>query len=345
MTDLAAVVEKPDAGAAIAALREAGIYDSTRRVVERDDTRLEVPVVEPPAIGAVSDRVVEQADPVARVTGLDDLLAARGWSDAEIGRAPRSWAVIGDAVVVRIPGGCPRPAEVGEALLDLQGCRTALARNGVSGPLREPDVEVIAGDADTEVVHTEHGTRYALDLSAIMFSPGNQAERVRMGDAVEPGTRTLDMFAGIGYFSLPMARAGAVVTAVERNPEAFRYLVENVPLNGVEERVSPIRGDCREVAEWLADSGRERFDRVVMGHYDALDYLAAALPLVRDGGVLTVHAVAPDAEPWGEALDRIEVAGRAAGRPVEVDDRRRVKGYSEGMVHVAVDVVVDGAGP
>jgi tRNA wybutosine-synthesizing protein 2 len=30
------------------------------------------------------------------------------------------------------------------------------------------------------------------------------------------------MFAGIGYFTLPMARAGATVTAVEHNPTSFR---------------------------------------------------------------------------------------------------------------------------
>jgi tRNA wybutosine-synthesizing protein 2 len=337
-TDLAVVVEKPDTGDVIAQLREAGCYDDTRRVREHDEDYIEIPVVAAP--GEVHGRVIEQADPEPRVAGLDDLLSDRGFSETEIAAAPNAWAVIGDIVLARF-GDCPYRAEVGEALLDLQNAETVLDRRGIDGEHREPDVEVVAGSGETETIHTEHGTKYALDLAAVMFSPGNKRERVRMGEVVEPGERVLDPFAGIGYFTLPMARAGATVTAIERNPAAFRYLIENVPLNGVGDRVRPFRADCRDAIGAFAESG-EAFDRLVMGYYDAFEYLDPALSVLAPGGVVHMHEATPEAELPERPVERLREAVRARDRTVEVLDRRRVKTHSEGVFHVVVDARVDG---
>ena len=342
MPDLAAVVEQARAESAIAALRDEGVYDDARRVRGGEDGTVELPVTAPPSETAVLD-VVRQVDPEPRGTDLETLLADRGWDDGEIERAPGSWAVVGDVVLVRIPDDCPRPGEVGDALLDLQGAETVLARNGIEGPHREPDVEVLAGSGDTETVHVEHGTKYALDMAEVMFSPGNKAERVRMGEVVEPGERVLDMFAGIGYFALPMARAGAQVTAVERNPAAFRFLVENAVLNDVQDRLRPFRADCRDVAEWHADPEVDldvTADRVVMGYYEAHEYLDAALAVVESGGAIHVHEATPEAELPDRPVERLEGAAEEAGRAVDVEEVRRVKSYSEGVWHVVVDAAV-----
>jgi tRNA wybutosine-synthesizing protein 2 len=336
-TDLAVVVPKPDAGDAIARLRETGVYDDTRRVREHDDG-VAIPVVAAP--DAVDGRIVEQANPEPRVAGLDDLLAERGFSETEIAAAPNSWTVIGDVILARFDG-CPRRAEIGEALLDLQSAETVLDHRGIAGEHREPDVEVVAGSGETETVHTEHGTQYALDLATVMFSPGNKRERVRMGEVVAPDERVLDMFAGIGYFTLPMARAGAAITAIERNPAAFRYLIENAPLNGVGDRVRPFRADCRDAAGAFAESG-ETFDRVVMGYYDAFEYLDSALSVLADGGIVHMHEATPEPELPERPVERLRAAASAVDRSVELLDRRRVKTHSEGVSHVVVDARIDG---
>ena len=340
---LAVVVERDRAETAIASLRHEGVYDDSRQVRGVEDGTVELPVVAPPAGTAVLD-VVVQADPEPRGSDIATLLAERDWTEDELERAPTSWAVVGDVVLVRLPEDCPRPAEVGEALLDLQGADTVLAQRGIEGPHREPDVEVIAGSGDTETVHTEHGTKYALDLAEVMFSPGNQAERVRMGEVVESDERVLDMFAGIGYFALPMARAGAEVTAVERNPAAFRFLIENAMLNEVQDRLRPFRADCRDAAGWHADPEVDvdlTADRVVMGHYEAHEYLDAALSVVEPGATIHLHSTTPEAELPERPVSRLERAAAEAGRTVEVADVRRVKSYSEGVWHVVVDAVVE----
>jgi tRNA wybutosine-synthesizing protein 2 len=335
---LAAVVRHEGVDAAVRGLRAEGVYDADRRVLEREEG-VEIPVTEPPGRTDVLD-VVRQHDPEPRVTGLDDRLTERGWTDDEVDRAPGSWAVVGSVILVRF-GDCPRREEVGEALLELHGnADTVLARGGIDGTHREPDVEVVAGEGDTETVHVEHGTSYALDLGEVMFSPGNKAERARMGEVVAEGEAVLDMFAGVGYFALPMARAGARVTAVEHNPAAFRYLLENASLNDVTDRLEPYRGDCRDVVARLAAEGPFA-DRVVMGYYDAPDYLDAAVSALRPGCTLHLHAAVPEAELWDRPVDALEAAAAEVDRTVEVIDRRIVKSHSEGVEHVVVDARMD----
>ncbi|MFB6268285.1 MAG: class I SAM-dependent methyltransferase family protein [Halodesulfurarchaeum sp.] len=341
MAALAALVRKPDADATIESLREEGVYDTSRRLREHDETFLEIPVTEAPSRTAVHS-VIEQVDPEPRVDGLPDLLRERGFSEAEIERAPGSWAVIGDVLLVRFDEDCERRAEIGEALLDLHGeADTVLHRGDVQGAHREPSVAVVAGSGDTETVHTEHGTKYSLDLSQVMFAPGNKAERARMGEVVEPGERVLDMFAGIGYFTLPMARSGAAVTAIERNPTAFRFLAENAELNGVGETVELLLGDCREVVDARVAADEPGFDRIVMGYYDAHEYLESALSVLEPGGIVHMHEATPDALLWDRPLDRLEAAAEAVGRTVTVEDRRRVKTHSEGVSHVVVDARIE----
>lgn len=336
-TNLALVVSKPDTGEVIDQLRTEGVYDDTRRIRERDAETVEVPIVVPPE--SITGEIIEQQEPESRVAGLDDLLAERGFDQTEIATAPNAWAVIGDVILVRFED-CPRRSEIATALLDLQNADTVLDRKGIAGEHREPDVEVVAGSGDTETVHTEHGTKYALDLASVMFSPGNKRERVRMGEIVEPGERVLDMFAGVGYFALPMARAGAEVTAIERNPNAFQYLVENAPLNDVTDQLRPFRGDCREVVEAL-DEGGDSFERIVMGYYDAHEYLDAALSVVRPGTVIHMHEATPDAELPERPINRLSEAAQATDWSVEVLHQRRVKTYSEGVYHVVVDAKIE----
>lgn len=352
---LAAIVRKPRGDAVLAALRDEGVYDDGRRIVEHGDGTLAIPVTEPPDVGVVD--VIRQRDPERRPRDLDQLLRERGWSDNEIDRAPSSWAVLGTVVLVTLPEDCPDETALGDALLELHGnADTVLAREGVEGQRRQPRRRVIAGMGDSRTVHEEHGIRYAMDLSKVIFSPGNKTERARMAAVVAAGgdepaatvdaipdriqelavdddpterEQVFDMFAGIGYFTLPMAVASAQVTAAEINSESFRFLVENARLNDVGDRVSPYLGDCREVDT--------RADRIVMGHYDAAEYLDTAFAALRPGGVVHYHAIVPESELWGRPIARLEAAADAAGRGVEVAGTRRVKSYGEAVWHVVVD--------
>lgn len=342
---LSVIVDKHRSQIAIRTLREEGVYDDSRSIYEAGSEAVAIPVTEPPCETSILEVVEESGEP--RLQTLEDHLTDRGWSDEAIERAPSSWAVIGSVILVDASG-VPSPTELGEALLAMHGqADTVLDRGPISGPHREPSTTVIAGEGDTETVHREHGTTYAMDLAEVMFSPGNKEERVRMTNLVEPGERVLDMFAGIGYFTLGMARAGATVTAVERNPTAFQYLIENVMQNDVTESVETYRSDCRDVitaltkhatgpqaADNVADAG---FDRIVMGYYDAYEYLDFALLVLNEGGVVHMHEATPETLVPERPTERLHQAAQDQGVDLEVLAVRTVKGYSEGVVHVVVD--------
>ncbi len=254
---------------------------------------------------------------------------------------PAGYQRLGRVLVLRLP---PELADhfglIGEAWRAELGVDTVLVRSGpIAGELREPSVVRIAGDGtETEVL--EHGVRWRFDAARIMFAAGNRTERARMGRAVRPGERVVDLFAGIGYFAIPAARADASVEviAVEKNPTAFRYLVENLRRNGVQDRVRAVRGDNREVAlppEWA--------DRVVLGYLpDAVPWVPRALELVRaEGGVLHVHTVADARGATAHALATVERAvERARGELLERPRGREVKPYGPGRTHVVVDARV-----
>jgi tRNA wybutosine-synthesizing protein 2 len=333
--DLVAVVEQPRAQAAIGSLRAEGVYDDSRSTVEADDGTVAVPVTEPPT-GTDVLEVARQAGQ-ARVRTLEDHLRERGWDDEAIERAPGSWAVVGSVVLVDSGDRSAETREVGEALLAMHGgADTVLAREGTDDGHPEPSVEVVAGEGDTGTVHREHGTEYALDLSEVSFSPANEAERARMGEVVGDGECVLDTVAGVGEFTLPMAQAGARVTAVERNPVAFQYLLENAMRNGVTDRVEPYRGGCRDVVPAL-DGG---FDRVVMGSGETHRCLGVALAAIGSGGLLHTHEVAPEGLVPDRHIGRLQEAAERAGRSVEVLDVRDLRGDGDGSRHVVVDARV-----
>ncbi len=265
--------------------------------------------------------------------------AAAGPADAEA--LPPGYQRLGRVLLLRLPPAlADHFALIGEAWRDELRVGTVLVRSGpIAGELREPAVVRIAGGStETEVV--EHGVRWRFDAARIMFAAGNRTERARLGRAVRPGEQVVDLFAGIGYFALPAARADASVrvTAVEKNPIAYRYLVENLRLNRVDARVVPMLGDNRQVALPLA-----RADRVVLGYLpDAVPWIPRALELVRpEGGVLHVHTVA-DAHGGNEhAVGAVvRAVDGAGGELVEPARARAVKPYGPGRTHIVVDARV-----
>ena len=169
-----------------------------------------------------------------------------------------------------------------------------------------------------------------------MFSPGNMRERMRMG-RLGRGETVVDMFAGIGYFTLPMAvhsRPKRIV-AIEINPVAFGYLVENVRLNGVDGIVVPIQGDC------AVATPKGVADRAVMGYVGTTDhYLDAGIAALRTGGVLHYHQTVPE-RLYPEKLEEdLTEAAERAERSVQIERRARVKKYSPGMLHAVIDARV-----
>ncbi len=237
--------------------------------------------------------------------------------------------VIGDILVLK------KDVENPETFLEIPGVNRVVKLGRIKGLKREPEVDVLLGEG-TETVHKENHCLFKLDVSQIMWSKGNTTERKRIAGLVKEGETVVDFFAGIGYFSIPIAVHSSVgkIYSIEINPTAYNYLCQNITLNKVSDKVEPFLGNCRD----LAPNGVA--DRVLMGYIgNTHQYLDVALEALKsDGGIIHYHESVPDKLKYIRPVDRIKEA--ADGRDVEILHKRIIKKYSPGVYHVVVDAWV-----
>jgi tRNA (guanine37-N1)-methyltransferase len=233
---------------------------------------------------------------------------------------PRALDVIGDIAVIEIPPELKaHESLIGEAILKThKNVRTLLAKIGaVSGTYRLRKLEIIAGEHRTATVHKEHGCQYQVDVATAYFSPRLSYEHNRVASIVQKGETVVDLFAGVGPFSVLIAKKNveAKVYAVDINPEAIEFLKRNIRLNRVENRVIPIQGNARQAVE-------ERLlgvaDRVIMNLPEkALEFVDAACKAVKPaGGTVHYYAFIRLPDSLENAQTRFSEAVEKAGRKV-----------------------------
>ncbi|WP_327051706.1 class I SAM-dependent methyltransferase [Halomicrococcus gelatinilyticus] len=320
-------------------LAEANLLRDDREIVVEDGW-LYVPVADPEAVPG-SFEVVDHDVPRRETQTMPaDLL----------GEEP-SYERLGDIVIVD-EDDPDRAREIADAIVasDLP-VRTVLNRaSKVKGDRRVRDWDVLATDeaepdelrARTETVHREYGCEFALDVAQVYFSPRLATERHRVAEQVADDEHAFDMFAGVGPFVVPFAQRGADVVGVDINEVAIEYLRENARRNGVEDRVTAIHGDVRDVAAGDSDATDADYgnwaDRVVMNlPHSADEFLDAAIRLASDDCVLHYYDIQHEDDPFGPG----EAAIRAAAEPeydVAVETRHVVRSYAPHELNVCLDV-------
>ena len=236
----------------------------------------------------------------------------------------RGFFMIGEIAVIH--GRKPAHSEV-EEIVQFRHPLGVLWIESLNEVTRTPSTEVLWGDVG-EVQHHENGYTYILDPRKVMFSQGNRLEKLRMAALViESGLheRVADMFAGIGYFTIPVAGSGGDIHAMEINPVAFEYLQRNIIVNGLSERVTASLGNCRDLL-----SGT--YNRIIMGHFDAMTMLPSALQHVEPGSVIHVHSI-------GSVEDPIRECCKSAGFSPSIIVHN-VKKYRPHAWHVVQDVTL-----
>lgn len=249
---------------------------------------------------------------------------------------PAKWEQFGEVLVLRLPHELDdHEEEVAMAYASVLRVKSVLRdEGGVTGDLRTPVVRLLLG-TDTVAVHRENEVLYRFDVSKLMFSSGNNDERARVAATPCDGEMVVDMFAGIGYFSIPLAvhQRPRKIIACELNPVSHSYLVENIGINHVEGIVEPVLGDNRSL------EGESVADRVLMGYVKTThEYLNTAFRLIKNGGVIHYHETCPCDLLPARPVERLRAAN--PGGRVEVLELREVKSYSPGVSHVVVDARV-----
>jgi tRNA (guanine37-N1)-methyltransferase len=165
-------------------------------------------------------------------------------------------------------------------------------------------------------------------------------EHARVCSAVKKGEIILDMFAGIGPFSILIAKQKQTqVYAVDINPDAIYYLKKNIILNKVENFVFPLEGDIREVLNQIQD---QRFDRIIMNlPSKASEFLDVALNFLNSQGTIHYYEFVPELDFPEKVLsnlrNRIEQNDRIVNEFLQI---RKVRPYAPYIWHVGIDFTV-----
>ena len=212
--------------------------------------------------------------------------------------------------------------------------KTIMMIDHIQGTKREPVYKLLYGE-ETETINKENKCLFKLDLSKVMWSKGNVNERLRIAKLVRDDETVLDMFAGIGYFSIPIGvhSNAREVISIEINPNSYFYLCENIKLNNCD-NITPVLGDC------LIETPNYRADRILMGYVKTTHhYLKAAVKSLNKGGIIHYHETVPEKLIETRPISRIKHA--AGDRDVELLKINKIKKYAPGVEHVVIDALID----
>jgi len=259
----------------------------------------------------------------------------------------KGFDVVGDIAVLRVSDKLGNGRfRLAEGLLKaLPNVRVVLGQvSPVYGEYRLRRLEWLAGERRTETVHKEYGCLFKVDLARCYFSPRLQYERRRVASLVKPGEVVVNMFAGVGCFSIIIAKhsGASVVYSIDLNPDAYKYMVENIKLNRVEGRVHALLGDAKEV---IKRGLLGVADRVLMPlpekAYEYLEYAVEALK----PGVGYIHyydfvhvdrGEKPIEKVWGKVERRLQ----ELGAPSRLVFGRVVRSVGPRWCQVVLDVEV-----
>jgi tRNA (guanine37-N1)-methyltransferase len=199
---------------------------------------------------------------------------------------------IGEIIIVRIPDSLlSKKKIIGEALLnDVKIVRSVFYQaSAVEGDFRTRNLEVIAGEDNTETEYREFGCKFVVDVENAFFSPRLSTERDRIANLIQEGEVMTNMFAGVGMFSIIAAKKKkCTVYSLDINPVASKLCERNIKLNKLAGEVISINGDSSQIID---DRLVDKSDRTLMLLPERSDeFLESAIKTTKDGGIIHYYS-------------------------------------------------------
>ncbi len=268
--------------------------------------------------------------------------------EAALAELPRGYQIVGKVLLLRLKPKLLRYRKaIGQEVHEmLPYVHAVYLFKSITDIERRPRLELLWARPGphpaplTQTVHSEHGCQFMLDLSQVMWAAGNKGEKLRLLKQVRKGETIVDMFSGIGYWTIPIAKHSKVkkIYAIDINPKAAEFLRRNAIINGVGSKIEVLEGDCRRFARPLKGLA----DRVIMGYLQETEkYLPAAIAMAKPKAIIHFHRAVPvrDVERLKSKLVKI---AEKKGRKVKFLAVRRVKGYAPAVDHMVFDLRIEG---
>ena len=199
---------------------------------------------------------------------------------------------IGDIIIVRIPDSLlSKKKKIGEVLLnEVKVAKSVFYQaSDVKGDYRTRKLEILAGENKTETQYKEHGCRFIVDVEKAFFSPRLATERQRIAELTKDGETVVNMFAGVGMFSIMIAKSkNARVYNIDINPIASKLCEKNIQINKLKGKVVSINGDAAKVID---ENLQDKSDRTLMLLPERSDeFLGSAISATKNGGIIHYYS-------------------------------------------------------
>lgn len=198
-----------------------------------------------------------------------------------------SYDIVGDIAILRLTDASKKHAPtIAEAIMNIhKNVKTVLAQTSpVCGDFRLRKLEYVAGENKTATIHRESNCLFSVDVAKCYFSPRLFHERMRVAKQTGNEEIVVNMFAGVGCFSIVIAKYSNVkkVYSIDINPEAVQSIRKNISMNRAYGKVVPLLGDAKEIVE---KNLCRMADRVLMPLPEkAYEYLPYALSALKETG-------------------------------------------------------------
>ena len=254
----------------------------------------------------------------------------------------KSFDVIGDIAIIELsPTTEQFEKHIAEALMRVhKNVKTVYSKAGpITDNQRLRPLHHVLGAVRTETIHKELGCRFKIDISKAFFSPRLSSEHNRVAKQVQRGECVVDMFAGVGPFSILIARRleDVQVNAIDANLEAVKLIRENAKMNRVQDRVRVWAGDARTI---IKDNLLGIATRVIMNHpSQASEFLGPACEaLGRGGGILHYYTFAGGLDSESKARKELSAAAENSDWKIEkIMAIHKVRGVAPMKWQIAVD--------
>jgi tRNA (guanine37-N1)-methyltransferase len=259
---------------------------------------------------------------------------------------PSSYDIVGDIVIINIEdkeitNNYYYSSEIGKALQEVHGhIKTVLNKSKEHhGTFRTQDLDYLWGQNKKETTIQENGCYLKTDVEKVFFSTRLSTERKRIASLVKPGEVVGVFFAGVGPFSIAIAKLSnpKEIISIELNPLGVRYMEENIVKNKMEKIIIPIEGDVKEICKKYPDY----FDRIPMPlPKSAENFLDDAIFSIKNKGIIHIYNFVPKNQPFKEIEKILKEKEKKNNCKIETVYKKVIRSFSQTTVQIVMDLKI-----
>jgi tRNA (guanine37-N1)-methyltransferase len=260
----------------------------------------------------------------------------------EIELVPSSFDIVGDILIFAdFPKELKKKEKIIAEILmnEYKNANVVCKKIGkYSGKYRTPKLKIIAGEKRKETTHKENNTVMKLNVETCYFSPRLSNERKRIASLVKKNENILIMFSGVAPYPLVIAKNSKPksIYAVEINPKAYKYALENIKKNRLDDKIKLFKGDVKKVIPKIS----KKFDRVAMPlPKGAENYLNLALKSIKKKGIIHFYDFLHENQ-FDEAINKIDLACRKTKKKYKIIRLVKCGQFGPGIFRICVDFSV-----